>query len=442
MEGDFEDEMEGDFEDEMKGDFEDEMMDDPGFEGDEMDVEEFGEEGESNYEALFEQAIESALENVDIIANQHSDNFDQEIWTSDWLIFSDDDIQRELEGLGYVFVEKHQLGAFGKTLATIQAPASFSMEKDYQLVLKQINQVTRFADLNHVYRHQSATGKKPVVIGSIPSDLLPMVSVSDGIQIGLIDTAINATHSALKNASIKQRSFVGIGKNEPTTHGTQIAGILVGSDTIYSGLLPQSKLLAASVFFNQSRQENIATTKALLQGLNWLAENDVKVINMSLSGPPNRLLEFAVNQLCQQNVVIVAAVGNSGPLSEPLYPAGYECTLAVTAVDDKKRIYKNAVIGQHVDMAAYGVDLMTLDSDGGYKDASGTSLATAFVSAFVANEYAMAKSSPDKLNDWLATIYQACSDLGTHGFDPVFGHGLLPTKAIENIGREQQLVKE
>jgi hypothetical protein len=225
---------------------------------------------------------------------------------------------------------------------------------------------------------------------------------------------------------IKQRSFVKGKRNEPKTHGTEIAGILVGNDEHYRGLLPKSPLLAASVFFQVKGKGNIATTQALLKGLNLLAQNEVKVINMSLSGPPNRLLQFAIGQLCQQNIVVVAAVGNAGPLSKPLYPAGYACTIAVTAVDYNKRIYKNAVIGKHVDMAAFGVDLQTLDSTGRYKNASGTSLATAFVSAFIATEYSEDQIGVGKLEDWLGGIYRSCADLGAKGYDPVYGYGLLP----------------
>ncbi|MCJ8270335.1 MAG: S8 family serine peptidase, partial [Psychrosphaera sp.] len=243
----------------------------------------------------------------------------------------------------------------------------------------------------------------------------------------LVDTAINVEHPALIQSNIKQRSFVKGNRKEPTNHGTEIAGILVGVDEHYRGLLPKNPLLGASVFFQVEDKGNIATTHALLQGLNWLAENEVKVINMSLSGPPNRLLQYAIGQLCQQNIVVVAAVGNTGPLSKPLYPAGYACTIAVTAVDHNKRIYKNAVIGKHVDMAAFGVDIQTLDSTGGYKNASGTSLATAFVSAFIATEYNNDKIGTGRLENWLGGIYRNCADLGAKGHDPVYGYGLLPT---------------
>jgi subtilisin family serine protease len=261
----------------------------------------------------------------------------------------------------------------------------------------------------------------------MPSDLLGLNLAAEKLEIGMIDTAIDTEHEAFEHSNIQQQSFVSDGKKEPKIHGTQIAGILVGKSKQYSGLIPNSRLLGASVFFRRKGKGNIATTESLLLALNWLAEQKVKVINMSLSGPPNRLLEFAVNELCRQNIAIVAAVGNAGPLSKPLYPAGYECTIAVTAVDGNNRIYKNAVIGPHVDLAAFGVDLKTPTIKQQYSNASGTSMATAFVSAYIAAKGLQSPQHQTPLETWLSNLYKTCQDLGVKGRDPVYGHGLLPS---------------
>lgn len=422
----FEEEFEDEFlfdvieEDELAEDFTEEFYDEI---DDEFDWDEGTEE--VAFDGELEQVVEQALEQVEGDYQIAKNNLEQQVWTEQWLIFSTPEIQKELEAKGYRFVAKKHLSAFDKTLSTVVAPASFSLRKDYQLVLNQLNSSTLYADLNHVYRHHSAP-RPPSGNGKIPAQLLSLPMTSQGIEIGMIDTAINTEHDAFKHALIEQRSFVAQKKQEPRAHGTQIAGILVGQNEQYQGLLPKAKLLGASVFFRQKNKGNIATTESLLMALNWLAEKQVNVINMSLSGPPNKLLEFAVNELCRKNIVIVAAVGNTGPLSKPLYPAGYDCAVAVTAVDDKNRIYKNAVIGPHVDMAAFGVDVKTLTAKKGYRDASGTSLATAFVSAYIAAKEQLLTGQKSPLQTRLSKVYQTCQDLGVKGRDPVFGHGLLP----------------
>lgn len=435
--------FEEDFAEEYEEDIFFEVVDDPEAFFDEqideelIDEEQWEEEFEEDWEEAFEwehegeidhvmeNAIEQVVEMVDTATTDAVKRQEQEIWTENWLIFSDPQIQQQLESLGYRYVRNQRLGALGKTLSTVVAPASFSLQNDYLMVLKQLNKATMYADLNHIYRHQSAP-PPPSHQGKMPSDVMGLNISGRSLEIGMIDTDINTAHEALQNSDIVRKSFVEGSKKVPKRHGTQIAGILVGNSASYRGLLPESKLLGASVFFHQKGKGNIATTESLLMALNWLAEQKVKVINMSLSGPANRLLEFAVNELCRQNIAIVAAVGNAGPLSKPLYPAGYQCTVAVTAVDDNKRIYKNAVMGKHVDLAAFGVDLKTPGLKQSYRNASGTSMATAFVSAYIATLGKPPEPEQTPLERWLDNLYRTCQDLGAKGRDPVFGHGLLP----------------
>ena len=348
----------------------------------------------------------------------------QDIWTRDWLIFSDEGIEQRLESLGYRYVAKQQLKSLGQTLAKVTAPATFSLDTDYAQVLA----ATNYADHNHIYRYQRT---EQAVSGAplSPAQLQPVSLGSHKITLGMIDTAVDTRHPALKDAKVRQRSFVASGKNQPTGHGTEVAGILMANAKDYRGLLPGARLYNASVFFEQGKQGRMATTESLLKALDWLASLDVKVINMSLSGPPNRLLSYAIDQLCQRDILVVAAVGNAGPLSAPLYPAAYPCTVAVTAHDKNRRIYRQAVLGEHVDAAAFGVNLTTLKSGGGYQQSSGTSLATPFVSAWLAAQYASDKVSSGQSQNWLSGQFSLFEDLGASGRDPVYGHGALPKSA-------------
>ena len=72
---------------------------------------------------------------------------------------------------------------------------------------------------------------------------------------------------------------------------------------------------------------------AVAAAFGWLAREQVAVINVSLVGPRNALLERVVASLVKRGHVIVAAVGNEGPAAPPLYPAAYDGVVGVTAVD-------------------------------------------------------------------------------------------------------------
>ena len=85
-----------------------------------------------------------------------------------------------------------------------------------------------------------------------------------------------------------------------------------------------------------------------------------------------------------RGIVVVAAVGNEGPASGPLYPAAYEGVIGVTAVNANGVPYRWANRGPYVDIAAEGVNVLVAAPDGGEQRDSGTSLAAPIVSAFLA----------------------------------------------------------
>jgi subtilisin family serine protease len=140
------------------------------------------------------------------------------------------------------------------------------------------------------------------------------------------------------------------------------------------------------------------------------------------------VLSSAINNYCQQGVIIIAAVGNSGPNSKPLFPAAYDCVIGVTAISENNLVYRRAVRGAQVDIAAYGVNVRAADYNSGYSNVTGTSFATPFVTAQVLS---MLPEQPlDELSQ-PALIEQLMSltvDLGEPGRDEIYGFGALTRK--------------
>ena len=73
---------------------------------------------------------------------------------------------------------------------------------------------------------------------------------------------------------------------------------------------------------------------AILGALGWMAREHVPVVNISLVGPPNTLLENVTRAMVARGHLLVAAVGNDGPAAKPLYPAAYPGVIGVTGVDE------------------------------------------------------------------------------------------------------------
>ena len=244
------------------------------------------------------------------------------------------------------------------------------------------------------------------------------------LRIGIVDSTVDATHSALSSATISARDFADRGQAADPAHGTMIASIIAGVEpNAYRGIAPGSQIFAANIFFTKADGTMVANVESMILALNWLVGEGVGVINMSLSGPPNRLLERAITRARVEGAIIVAAVGNAGPAAAPLYPAAYDSVVAVTAVGSDYQIYRRAVRGEHIDFAAPGVDIYAARSTGGYDLQSGTSLAAPFVTIALAE---VAWQHRDRQwDEILDDLKQGAIDLGAAGFDPVFGHGLI-----------------
>ena len=234
--------------------------------------------------------------------------------------------------------------------------------------------------------------------------------------IGVIDTAIDLAHPVLSGARIDAIDLMVPGETAAAPdHGTAVVSVLVGQKP-RPGLMPTARLYTVSVF-RQRAQQIDSTAELLIRALDLLVQARVKVINISLGGPDNRLLERALGLVQGQGIVVVAAAGNQGPRARPLYPAAYAGVVAVTAVDLLGRAYPQANRGEHLTFAAPGVDIPVAAPRGRVVYQSGTSLAAPFVTAALA-----AGAS-------LEALTAATVDLGDAGRDPVFGWGLLQMAA-------------
>ena len=72
----------------------------------------------------------------------------------------------------------------------------------------------------------------------------------------------------------------------PNWHGTAVLSLLAGGPvTNTPGLIPDAEFFAANVFYSDERGDMAADTISLLKALDWMKKFDVKLINMSFSGP-------------------------------------------------------------------------------------------------------------------------------------------------------------
>jgi hypothetical protein len=367
------------------------------------------------------QAEGSFVADLDIDGN----TIEREIWV---LLVPADQIDR-LQGWGFTIRSRDLLESLNAELLTVVAPADRTLaEAALELALDAPGTVV---DLNHVYRAdteadgQSATDRPPaddaIESGRDNSADTPAAS-PQALAVGIIDSAVDSTHEALRGALILARDFVRVDASRPAAHGTAIASLLVGRSSALAGVLADGRLYAASVFFEDRSGEPAALITGLVEALAWMVEQRVPVVNMSLSGPPNRALEAAIARAVERGTVVIAAVGNNGPAGRPLYPAAYDSVVGVTAVDARQRVYRHAGRGPHVMFAAPGVRVRVARAGGGYGNESGTSIAAPHVAAIIARALNASAESPDAV---LTRLTATARRLGAGDRDPVYGYGLI-----------------
>jgi subtilisin family serine protease len=237
----------------------------------------------------------------------------------------------------------------------------------------------------------------------------------------MIDSAVETQHFSLADSQVSDADFVTLEGDRPLGHGTAVASLIARSAN------NKAEIFAASVFFQAPDQVPGASTDSLVAALDWLTLQQVDVVNMSLAGPPNALLERALAALAENGPMVVAAVGNDGPSAKPLYPAAYDGVVGVTAIDRDKRVFRYANRGPQVDFAALGVDVKVADASGSWRVESGTSMAAPHVAVIIA--YAR-HASDLPANALLELLSSNAEDLGRKGFDTVFGHGLIVQPAV------------
>src|SRR5262249_38641727 len=139
--------------------------------------------------------------------------------------------------------------------------------------------------------------------------------------------------------------------------------------------------LAAHAF---SAAGSSGTSLNILKGLDWAGKSKASIVNMSFAGPADAELHDMLTALRANGVVLVAAVGNAGPKSAPLYPAAHPSVIAVPGPDRMARPFGQANGGPHIAVAAPGVSILAAAPDGGYWMPSGTSFAAAQISGIAA----------------------------------------------------------
>ena len=245
------------------------------------------------------------------------------------------------------------------------------------------------------------------------------LALGSNVLVAVIDSGIDLGHPEL--AGVVAGSYDALGTAEkPHNHGTAVAGAIAARSRLL-GIAPAARILAIRAF-GATRTSAEATTFAILKSVEYATSHQARVINMSFAGPFDPGLARHLAAAYAKGAVLIAASGNFGAKSPPQYPASDPHVIAVTATDAEDKLFVAANRGEHVAIAAPGVDILLPGAQANYWMASGTSFAAAHVSGVAALILSRQTGlAPDAVRQILLATAR---DLGEPGRDPLFGAGL------------------
>lgn len=204
-------------------------------------------------------------------------------------------------------------------------------------------------------------------------------SQGEGVVVAVIDTGCDFNHEDIKDNILQGMNFVNPGRDpmDVAGHGTHVSSTIAASNngTGMVGVAPKTKIIPVKALGDDGN----GRLDHIVKAIEWSANRGVDFISMSLGSPsPSRELEAAINYAASKGCIIFCAAGNSGPDVDIMYPAKYNHTIAIGAVDEYLNRTSFTCSGDSLDFLAPGHNIFGCVPGNNYAMMSGTSMSNPF----------------------------------------------------------------
>ncbi|TMJ03978.1 MAG: filamentous hemagglutinin N-terminal domain-containing protein [Alphaproteobacteria bacterium] len=307
---------------------------------------------------------------------------------------TDDELRVLLAELRLEVLFQEQVGLLGRKVLRLKLPAGATVRGIIAILEKKLGAhfsaqpIYQFQMVQDVAQAPSPADTRrkgdaaQYIVEKLALSEAHLIATGKDVKVAVIDSEIDAKHPDLEGAVTASYDALPSDDQTAHPHGTGMAGAIASHQRLL-GVAPGAKLLAVRAFgVNTGGAQG--TSMNIVKGLQWAVDQGARVINMSFAGPRDPILQQAMQRLTQQGIILIAAAGNAGPKSAPLFPGADPNVIAVSATDVDDKTYKNANRGKYVAIAAPGVDILVPAPEGGYQLTTGTSVAAAHISGVVA----------------------------------------------------------
>jgi subtilisin family serine protease len=197
------------------------------------------------------------------------------------------------------------------------------------------------------------------------------------VRVAIVDSGVDDNHPDLTGKVALKENFVDGNPYVSELHGTAVAGIIAanaGNGVGIEGVAPNARLMALRACWEMSERDTRCSSFTLGKALNFAIMRKAQVINLSIAGPADRLLQLLLDAALARGVIIVGAVDPQNPRAG--FPASHPGVLAVSDEEfkpDHDRIW-----------IAPGRDIPTTAPGGRWSFVSGSSYACAHATGMIA----------------------------------------------------------
>ena len=257
----------------------------------------------------------------------------------------------------------------------------------------------------------NAEGKIDHMPWSVSKLQVPQVwarTTGRGARVAVLDSGVDCAHPDLApNCTFGYNVLnPGAAPFDDQGHGTHVAGIIAGAHNGSGmvGVAPEATILPVKVM-NSSGTGKVSD---IIDGIGWAVQQKADVINMSLGAAKySEAQGKAVKAAREAGVLVVCAAGNTS--GAVLYPAAFEDSVAVAALDYSNKITDFSCRGPEIDFIAPGVRIYSAAPGGSFALKQGTSQATPHISGLAALAVSLGVKGPDALK---AALTKASYNLG------------------------------
>ena len=208
-------------------------------------------------------------------------------------------------------------------------------------------------------------------------DELHAAATGRGVRVAVIDSGVQLDHPDLIGQVTLNMNLAGEPGRDAEIHGTAVAGIIAARADNHVGIVgvaPEARLLALRACRQSSASDTQCDTLSLARALHAAIEQGAQIVNLSLGGPPDRLIRQLVETAMARGIGVVAAANRAA--QDGGFPAGIR---GVIAVSDR-----TAAPAADAILVAPGTDIPTTLPGSRWATVSGASFAAAHVTGLLA----------------------------------------------------------